>query len=234
MAAMRKPGIGGPLADPHRVPEGIIVGTMRQARSDRIQHDIAAHIQHALRPVKEAIVKPVLPHASRGSRVAVHRSCDGGLHAQHALRERCARTQLDQAVPMVGHQHPGEQRRIQPKSRVRQASARDACCTEIGESALAVERLSREKVDTACLARSADSQAVRLRRPAHGLDVKGRDRRPLSAIDSVERRKIASIERRRHRGHGPLPLPSRDLEGNAASRPPGRVKQPTTPCSDHH
>ena len=156
MAAMRKPGIGSPMADPNRVPEWVVAGIRNQARTYRIQHDIARDLEQPGRVAHRAIMESVLPHSAGSTFGSIHGPRHGRLDPKHAFRKPVGASKTDQSVPVIGHQNPREQQRFLPQHGSGQCTTRNAGRAKVRKSKLSIERSRGQEIVATRFARSCE------------------------------------------------------------------------------
>jgi len=93
------------------------------------------------------IVKSTIPH--QGLLGASQCLCRSRLEAIHYDRESIALSESNQAMPMVGHQHPTQQPRIAPALRIMHASTHCPGEFEIPEYRSAISDDSGHEIDVA-------------------------------------------------------------------------------------
>ena len=156
MAAMRKPGIGSPMADPDGVPEWVVAGIRNQTRAYRIQHDVARDIEQSGMFSHCVIMESVLPHSAGSTVESIDGPGDGRLHPKHASRKVVGASKPDQSVPVIGHQNPREQQRFLPQHGIGQCTTRNAGRAKVRKSKLSIERSRGQEIVATRFARSCE------------------------------------------------------------------------------
>ncbi len=125
------------------------VGGVDQARTHGVVEDVVRYGRQVFFGAQRAIVEAVLPDAP-GVRMTLPQ-CAGARAFQPAdqLRESDIRIELDQAVPVIGHQYPSHEVRAGPVPGFEQCADRIGGDVVIAEDRFACVGAERDQVDLA-------------------------------------------------------------------------------------
>ncbi len=132
--------------EPDGIPVGIVQRTFRESSPYRIGNDVSSDPPDILVSAKRVVVKTAIPDSLICDTRRVKCACHIRLEAVDHARKRFV-TQLQQAMPVIRHQHPRKQTGISPRCRRMDYATGDPCTRRSHKQALTAIRRRGQQID---------------------------------------------------------------------------------------